>query len=78
MQFFYNDPRMPRRQQWQQFWPTPFLAIIAIGQMFLTFIIIGVETLSMILNMKFAFLFIGYITGFFFTITWISTTSTVG
>lgn len=73
MQFDYNDLSKFRRQQWQQIWPTLFILIIAIGQMLLTFMIISFETWNMILSIKYAFLFIGYITAFFFTITWIST-----
>jgi len=73
MQSGYIDLRIFRRQQWQQIWPTPFLAIIAVIQMLITFIIIGFETWSMVLNIKYAFLFIGYAASIFFTITWIST-----
>ncbi len=73
MQGVYTDPGLIRRQQWERIWPTPFLTNISIGQMLLTFIIIGSETWSMMLNIKYAFLFVGYTTAIFFTITWIST-----
>lgn len=73
MQFPYNNPLMLRRQRWEQIWPRTLLAFIAIGQMLLTFMIVGFETWSMVLNIKYSFLFIGYETAFFFTITWIST-----
>jgi hypothetical protein len=73
MQSAYIEQKIFRRQQWQRNWPIPFLTVIAIGQMFLTFTIIGLETWSMILNIKHAFLFIGYIVALLFTITWIST-----
>jgi hypothetical protein len=72
MESIYPDLRIFRRQQWQQIWPTPFLAIIAVFQLLITFIIIGLETWSMILNIKYSFLFVGYIAAFCFTITWIS------
>lgn len=73
MQSIYFDPKIVRRQQWKQIWPTSVLAIIAVIQMLLTFIIIGSETWNMILNMKYTFLFVGYNAAFFFTITWVST-----
>lgn len=73
MQSIYFDPKIVRRQQWEQIWPTSILAIIAIIQMLLAFIIIGSETWNMILNAKYTFLFVGYNAAFFFTITWIST-----
>jgi hypothetical protein len=73
MQFVYNDPRSVYRQRWQEVWPTSLLALIAIGQMLLTFVIVGFETWSMVLNIKYSFIFIGYMAAFFFTITWIST-----
>jgi amino acid permease len=62
-----------RSQQWQKFLPIPFVAIIAIIQMLLTFIIIGLEVWSVLINRKYSFFFIGFITSIFFTITWIST-----
>jgi hypothetical protein len=73
MQPVYIDPKILRRQQWQQIWPISYLAVIAISQMLLTCIIIGTETRSMALNMKYSFLFVGYNAAFLFTITWIST-----
>jgi hypothetical protein len=73
MQTSHTDPTIFQRQQWQQIWPTQVLLIIGIGQMLLTFGIIGLETWSMLINLKLAFLFIGYIAAFLFTITWIST-----
>jgi hypothetical protein len=73
MQAVYPDLELIRREQWERIWPTPFIIIISIGQMLLTLIIIGSETWSMILNIKYAFLFVGYTTALVFTITWIST-----
>ena len=73
MQFGYNNPIMLRPERWGQTWPTSVVAIIAVGQMLLTFLIIGFETWSMILNIKYSFLFVGYEAGFFYTLTWIST-----
>jgi hypothetical protein len=73
MQPAYYNPIILHRQHWQQAWPTPLVAIIAIIQMLLTFSIVGFETWSMVLNIRYSFLFIGYVTAFFFTITWIST-----
>jgi hypothetical protein len=63
----------PKRNQWQRFWPTTFLALIAMVQLVLIAAIIGIEFWSMIINIKYAFFFIGFITSFFFVITWIST-----
>jgi hypothetical protein len=73
MQTVYYDPRALQRQRWQKIWPTPLLAVIAVSQMILTFMIIGFETWSMIINMKYSFIYVGYSVSFFFTITWIST-----
>jgi hypothetical protein len=69
----YSHPKQHQPQRWQRFWPTPFVAIIAIIQMLLTFAIVGLELWSMIINRKYSFFFIGFITSIFFTITWIST-----
>ena len=73
MQAIYADPKLIRYQRWRQVWPTPIVAIIATVQLILTFLIVGFETWSMVLNIQHSFFFIGYITSFFFTITWIST-----
>jgi len=73
MQPGYIDLETFRRQQWEKNWPTPLLAIIAVIQMLITFLIISFETWSMVLHIKRAFLFVGYSAAFFFTITWIST-----
>ncbi|CAF2117056.1 unnamed protein product [Rotaria magnacalcarata] len=74
---FSNQVIISQSERWRQAWPTPFLALIAVGQMLLTWAIIGLETWSMLLNVTRAFLFVGYITSFFFTITWISTFTVV-
>jgi len=73
MPFPYAHVKQHRSQQWQRCWLTPFLAVIAIIQMLLTFIIISLEVWSALINTKYSFFFIGFITSVFFTITWIST-----
>jgi hypothetical protein len=73
MQFVQFNQKNHQRQRWQRFWPTPLLAFIGIVQMLLTSTIIGLEFWSMIINIKYSFFFIGFITSFFFMLTWIST-----
>jgi hypothetical protein len=73
MPFTYAHVKQHRSQQWQRCWLTPFVAVIAFIQMLLTFIIIGLEVWSALINRKYSFFFIGFITSVFFTITWIST-----
>ncbi|CAF1122095.1 unnamed protein product [Adineta ricciae] len=77
MQAVYADPKLIRYQRWRQVWPTPIVAIIATAQLILTFLIVGFEAWSMVLNVQYSFFFIGDITSFFFTITWISTFTVV-
>ncbi|CAF3344057.1 unnamed protein product [Rotaria socialis] len=74
---FSNQAVISQSERWRQVWPTPFLALIAVGQMLLTGAIVALETWSMLLNITSSFLFVGYITSFFFTITWISTFTVV-
>jgi hypothetical protein len=69
----YAHVKQRQPQQWQRFWPTPFVAVIAIIQMLLTFAITALEIWSVLINRKYSFFFIGFITSVFFTITWIST-----
>jgi hypothetical protein len=52
--------------------PRGIAAIIGVVQMFLTCGILTCETISMLNGFAYAFLFIGYSTSFFFTITWIA------
>ncbi len=73
MSTVHTDPRALQRQRWEQIWPSQVLTLIAIGQMLLTFVIIGLEAWSMLVNLKSAFLFVGYIAAIFFVVTWIST-----
>jgi len=73
MQFVQFNRKRHQRQRWQRFWPTLWLTFIAIVQMLLTAVIIGLEFWSMIINVKYSFFFIGFITSFFFILTWIST-----
>jgi hypothetical protein len=73
MQFVDNDPKLVYREEWEEFWPTTLIALIATGQMLLTFIVIAFETWSRVHNARYSFLSIGYDTAFFFSITWIST-----
>jgi len=73
MQFVQFNRRSHQRQRWQRFWPTTLLGFIAIIEMLLTGIIIGLEFWSMITNIKYSFFFIGFIASVFFILTWIST-----
>lgn len=73
MELAYTNPKLIQYQRWRQVWPTPIIAIIATAQLILTHLIIGFEAWSMILSPQYSFFFIGEITSFFFTITWIST-----
>ncbi|CAF3090327.1 unnamed protein product [Rotaria sp. Silwood2] len=43
MQFVQFNSKRNQRQRWQQFWPTSLLALIAIVEILLTSIIIGLE-----------------------------------
>ncbi|CAF1460994.1 unnamed protein product [Rotaria sp. Silwood1] len=70
---YYNQGFIIQRQLWQETWPRGLMAFIATCQMLLTFTILGIETWSMGLSIRYSFLFIGYSASFFFTITWIST-----
>ena len=67
-----NTP-LRRIRRWHYFWPISWLILIALGQIFVTVDVIGLEIASLILNMKYSFFFIGLMAAFFFIITWTST-----
>lgn len=72
MQLVVSNPKIHRRLRWHRFWPTKVLAVLAIVQLLLTAATIGLELWSMVINVKYAFFFIGFIASFIFILTWIS------
>ena len=65
-------PIQSQGDEWRHKFPYSIVALIGIIQMFVTWGIVVCETISMISGIMYAFLFIGYGTSFFFTLTWIS------
>jgi hypothetical protein len=63
---------MSQDGEWKKKFPRGIAAFIGVVQMFLTLGILTCETISMLNGFKHGFLFIGYGTSFFFTITWIT------
>jgi hypothetical protein len=65
-------PMQSQGDEWRYKFPSSIVALIGIVQMFVTWGILACETLSMLSGILYGFLFIGYGTSFFFTLTWIS------
>jgi ABC-type uncharacterized transport system permease subunit len=62
----------PKQQQWRKLWPSCIIALLAVIQLVLTFIVIGAETTSMIFDFYHSMIYAGFYCSLFFTITWIS------
>ncbi len=62
----------PKQQRWRKLWPACFIALLATLQLVLTFIIIGLETTSLIFDFYHSMIFAGFYCSLFFMITWIS------
>jgi hypothetical protein len=62
----------PKQQRWRQVWPAGFIAILAVIQLILTFIIIGLEVTSLIFDFYHSMIFAGFYCSLFFMVTWIS------
>ncbi len=62
----------PKQQRWRKLWPVCFIALLATLQLVLTFIIIGLETTSLIFDLYHSMIFAGFYCSLFFMITWIS------
>jgi hypothetical protein len=62
----------PKQRQWQNRWPVGSIALLAVTQLCFTFVIIGLETTSLLFDFYRSMIFAGFYCSLFFMITWIS------
>lgn len=73
--YYARHPSRIREERWLDAWPKCILHLIAFIQLFFTWMIIGLECWNAVLDIRYAFAFVGFFTSISFNITWLSTMS---
>jgi hypothetical protein len=55
-----------KQQRWKKLWPSGFIALVAVIQLILTFVIIGLEATSLVFDFYHSMIFAGFFCSLFF------------